>query len=209
MKFLAGLVLLFAFNVNAQIPACTSASQFPLPTTSVKPIGAPDLVRGTCKSAVETNAVGGAVAFWCQLTPQDQPKWYLYAVRWSAITGPMRDDFMGVLSSADPASAIQAMTAKYQNTSVLNMCDVWEPVRDRFNAMKPVVQAAPAWVVARYSGLSTRPAFPVVAGVRSLTSTSRAFTGSVCDPSITIVEGASTYMTFSGAKGSVTLCSHP
>lgn len=208
------LTVLLSVAANAQIalplqPCITDRPDWPVPTAA-KPAGLPQSLGGQCGlPIVEANAVGAAAAYWCAQPAPQPAKLYLYAVRWSAITPAMLVDYAALGLPGDNAERIRAMQAKYQTSNVFDMCDVWEPAIARINAAMPVPAAAPAWVVAvnpvSTTVPATRPAFAVVAGKRSLSSTARATVGAACDMSVTIVEGSSTYG--QTAPGFVAICS--
>ena len=208
---LAFILLVLATAAQAQIalpllPCQDIVTPRPL-TAAVRPAGLPPQLSGTCGTPVlESNTTGAAAAYWCTNPPPAPPALYLYAVRWSAITAPMLADFARLGLPGDNAARIVAMQAKYQTESVWDMCDVWEPARERINAAMPGPPSAQAWVVAKYSTQSSRPAYPVINGVRAVASTSRAVVGVACDCSKPIIEGIVTYCPFVGSGTSVAIC---
>ena len=212
------LVLLAALMV-----ATTAQAQIALPllpcmdivtprpvTTALRPAGLPPQYGGTCSlPIIESNATGAAAAYWCATPPPASPALYLYAVRWSAVTVPMLADFALLGLPGDNAERIRAMRAKYQTENVWDMCDVWEPMRERINAAMPAPAPARPWTVAKYSLQTTRPAYPVLNGVRGTTSTSRAPVGATCDCTAPLREGLTTYCPFTGSGTSVAICTQP
>ena len=187
--------LMFAATAQAQIalpllPCMDIVTPHPL-TTPLRPAGLPPQYGGSCSlPIIESNATGAAAAYWCATPPPAPPALYLYAVRWSAVTVPMLADFALLGLPGDNAERIRAMRAKYQTENVWDMCDVWQPMRERINAAMP----KPAvWRVAKNSTYLTRPAFPVIAGKRSATATGRATVGAACNCAAPVIEGTSTY----------------
>lgn len=163
-------------------------------TTAVRPAGLPPQLGGSCTAPIiESNATGAAVAWWCPRAAPQPPLLHLYAVRWDYINATLLLDYATLGLPGDNAERVRAMTARYQNQSVWDMCDVWEPMRERINAAMPAPAPAPTWVVAKYSLLPTRPAFAVVAGKRSAVSSGRATVGKPCDCAAPLVDGLLTW----------------
>lgn len=64
----------------------------------------------------------------------------------------------------------------------------------------------PVWKVAINPGATTRPAYPLVDGVRGRTANGRATVGADCDCSARSVEGSSVYCGVNGRTDQVALC---
>jgi hypothetical protein len=88
------------------------------------------------------------------------------------------------------------------------MCDVWGPARERINAAMPATLAAPTWFVAKNGIYPDRPAYPVIAGKRSYSSTSRVKVGTPCDCAVApITEGTLKFCQVAPAL--VAVCTQP
>jgi len=207
--FIAALIALFTIAANAQIliplqPCITDRPDLPLPTPA-KPVGLPQQMQGDCTSVIEANGVGAAAAFWCKRPAPQPPKLYLYAVRWDAITPAMLTDYAALGLPGDNAERIRAMQAKYQTKSAWDMCEVWEPMRERINAAMPASEPLPVWKVAPNGTYPDRPSYAVTNGVRATTSKTRALVGAACDMSVSFIAGTTVYGTTS--PGFVAVCS--
>ncbi len=86
---------------------------------------------------------------------------------------------------------------------VLMNDEVAKVVEERILPNKP---PSPVWKVKPNGTYTTRPAYPIVNGVRSTTSTARATIGAVCDMSVRSVEGTSSYGAHDSTRSTVTLC---
>lgn len=121
-----------------QLPCIISPPQHALPNPVPRPVGTPQQLQGSCTAVYEANAIGGAVAFWCRQRAPKPPVLYLYAVRWSAVTPEMLADIAKLgLPGADNRDRIRDMQARHQTQHVLDMCDVWGPMRERIDAARP------------------------------------------------------------------------
>lgn len=212
--FIALSLALFAGLAHAQLliplqECITDRPDLPLPVPT-KPPGVPPQLGGTCTLAViETNAIGGAAAYWCPQPAPLPPHLSIDAVRWSEVTPAMLVDFAQLGLPGDNAERIRAMRAKYQTANVADMCDVWGPARLRINAAMPAPQV---WVVPPNPSAAdkSRPAYAVNAdGTRGKADGKRAAAGSVCALAVRkIVEGSSTYGAYGPANSaaSVALC---
>lgn len=204
----------YAQVMSFPIPACVPRAPLTTLPVPVAPNGLPDRMGGICPGLIEVNAAGAAAAFACPLAG-GSPILYLYAVRWASITPAMLTDFAQLGLPGDNAERIKLLQAHYQDTNVWDMCDVWGPARERINALMPTTPTPPpisaplSWVVAKYSLQSTRPAYRVVSGARSTTSTSRAAVGATCDCAAPIQEGITTWCPFTGSGGAVSVCVKP
>lgn len=195
-----------------------TALTVPAPGT---PPGKPAQWGGQCSTHLHTSTVGAAALMLCPRPGGGTPLVGLYAVRWSALTPAMAGEFAAL--PFQPAASAVEFQRKYATQHVLDMCDVWGPARERWNAAYAAattpVQPAPQWLVAIFGVQDTRPAFTVVAGKRGPQATTRApvTTGQApnkqrvpCDCSAPVVEGATTYCpwrTDAGpVAGFVTVC---
>ena len=208
----AGIALASCQPVYAQstlpIPPCEDRAPLPLPT-AVAPAGVPKQIGGTCEVLVEHNLVGVAAALLCVQagTPVSLS---LYAVRHTSVTPAMVVDFLTLGLPGDNRERIRAIQAKYQDTNVWDMCDVWGPMRERINSravdLTPVVGPLPTWVVAKYAFQPTRPTFyiepstpPAIPGPVLISATGRATVGTSCDCTKTsIVVSRVQYCAFQG-----------
>ena len=207
-------MLMFATAAQAQISVpllpCTAIVTPRALDLPVRPAGVPDALKLqdpsvlSCKTIVEVNTVGGAAAMWCGT------KLYLYAVRWTSVNQQMMADFMDLAMPGDTPEKMRAMQAKYQDTNVWDMCDVWGPARDRINAAMP---APVTWVVAKFSVQPTRPGFFLSATGTLTPAPLRATVGSACDCADKSLDaGGAHYCTFvdsehSNVGSAVTVCS--
>ena len=107
---------------------------------------------------------------------------------------------VAAVDTAGNESEVSAIVSKAITGSV---CDAPVP------APTPTPPPARLWNVAKYSLQTTRPAYPVVNGVRSTTSTSRAPVGATCDCTAPLREGLTTYCPFTGSGTSVAICTQP
>jgi len=167
---------------------------------------APAEVKGSGTPAVlEPNAAGVAVAWWCPGT--FTPTLALYAVRWDALTDPMRSQLSALPGATSPAAAIEQMRIAHATTPLSDdaLRAIWEPARARILASRP---ADTVWLVARNGTTLTRPSYPVTDGVRStIASAVRATVDMTCGcMRLRVVEGTSTYCAFDGASALVALC---
>jgi hypothetical protein len=157
------------------------------------------------KAVLELNATGGAVAWWCP--GRFKPTLSLYAVRWDAMSEPLRADLNALVASPDQTVAgIDRMRATHAtvplNDAGLRL--VWEPARARMLASRP---SNPLWLVARNGIVTTRPAYTSAGGVRQAMSSTRATVGVSCGClRLNIVEGQMVYCGFDNTSQLVTLC---
>lgn len=203
------LALAFATPAAAQVtfplPPCEARPPLPVPAASA-PAGLPMQWGGSCTAAVEANTVGAAAALFCP-RPVGPAAAYLYAVRWSAVTPAMAADFaMLGLPGGDGRERVRAFQAKYQTANVWDMCDVWGPARERFNAAmpppKPPAPPAPSWVTASTSAYSLRSGgLGPLAGSASL--------GAACDCGKALQVGTASYCPFAGGGALVARCKRP
>lgn len=114
----------------------------PLPVP-VPPRFAPGLPKQlggkVCTAALVTaDAIGGAVGWWCPKVAPEKAQLAIYAVKWDAITLPMLLDFATLLMpGTDNATLLLEMQTKYQSLHILDMCNVWNPLATRLNAIYP------------------------------------------------------------------------
>lgn len=179
-RLIAALLLLFAVAANAQI--CTAQP-------STLPVLTGGNSSGWWAAQWHPCAEGGFGVSVFSVLPKGAP-----------VPAPSASGSGAVLMAAWLATSIDdpAVTA-------MSAAD-----RASILAAKPPVQLPPSqWAVAKFSTLSTRPAYPVSNGVRSATSTARATVGATCDCTAPIVEGLTTYCPYQGSSGLVTVCTKP
>lgn len=156
-----------------QPPCVLSPPRHALPDPVPRPIGTPQQLQGSCTAVYEANTFGGAVAYWCKQRAPKPPLLYMYAVRWSAVTAEMLTDFAKLgLPGGDNRDRIRDMQAKYQTMHVLDLCEVWGPMRLRIDAARPggpllpALDPADTWIVdgPPFTNVPTRAYRPVYAG---------------------------------------------
>lgn len=100
--------------------------------------GVPKQLGGNCTEAIMTaDGVGGAVGWWCAQPEPERARLYLFAVEWDKITMPMVLDFGQLLLMSDKAARITQMHRTYQSLNIRDMCNIWNPLVDRLNAVYP------------------------------------------------------------------------
>lgn len=123
------------------LPECVESPPLrALPKPVPRPIGTPLQLKGSCPAVYELNEYGLAVAFWCKQAPPKPPVLHLYAVRTEFVQSHpelLVDIAMLGLPGADNRDRIQQLQSKYQTVHVLDMCEVWEPMRSRIDAARP------------------------------------------------------------------------
>lgn len=107
---------------------------------------------------------------------------------------------VAAVDTAGKESEVSAIVSKAITGSA---CDAPVP------APVPTPPPTRQWTVAKYSLQTTRPAYPVLNGVRGTTSTSRAPVGATCDCTAPLREGLTTYCPFTGSGTSVAICTQP
>lgn len=168
-----------------------------------------DLSGSGTKAVIDFNTTGGAAAWWCP--GRFAPTLTLYAVRWDAMTDPLRADLSALASQPDHAG-IERMQAAHATTPLGSdvLRPVWEPAKARMLASRP---ADPVWLVARNGAYTTRPAYLVVAGPDSLSvigstaTAARATVGASCAcVRLRVVTGPTTYCGIDGESQLVAVC---
>lgn len=159
------LLCLLAFDVFAQQPKpilleadgrltkrCGATVRDP-PLTLPPPIettglGLPKQLLGNCTEAILTaDGKGGAVGYWCAQVDPEKARLRLFAVQWSMVTLPMILDFSSLLILPNKEQRIADMHRKYQSLNIRDMCDIWNPLVDRLNAIYPApLPALKQWV---------------------------------------------------------------
>jgi len=90
---------------------------------------------------------GGAVGYWCAQSEPEGARLYLFAAEWDKITMPMVLDFSAMILMSDKTTRITDMHKKYQSLNIRDMCDIWNPLVDRLNAIYPApLPALKQWV---------------------------------------------------------------
>ena len=150
---LAVLVAGHAYSSEYILPCTGTGPALATPTPAkppgmpaqVKPAaGAPPICGPYIVGYAPTGVVGG---YWCQSSPDAQPRPVMGAVRWSFFTPEMAADLAAIPLAGDSAEAARLFQVKHQTTHFYNLCDVWgHPSTDwraRFNAAMPVVRPPP------------------------------------------------------------------
>lgn len=152
MKHLIALILLFVplladaqlvmpdGKLNTFCGAVPRVPPLPVPPPPRSAPGLPKQLKGTvCTEALVTADIKGAAAgWWCPKVTPENAQLALYAVKWDAITLPMLIDFGSLLlPGVDTAVRLLEMQTKYQSLSILDMCDIWNPLAARLNAIYP------------------------------------------------------------------------
>lgn len=151
-----------------------------------------------------------------------------YRARWIVTTpraikdiGLLKDAFLAGWPNLS-AEARATLAAKYAYLvlplDAPELAAVWCPVWPQITAGTPVVSPTPsAWIVAKNGLNTTRPTYPVIAGLRSKTPNGVAAVGTDCDTAAAILEpvvaGSTVMLTWgypvprgAAPAGSVTLC---
>lgn len=109
----------------------------PAPTEAPKPACLPAPAGAGTNIIVESNPYGMAAGWWCKGTSKTPPRFYLYAMRWSALSPALMFDAALVAMSTSKAAAIQAHQRKWQTSDIRDLCDVWGPMAPRLLAVRP------------------------------------------------------------------------
>jgi len=176
---------------------------------SLLPIAAsactPAEIGGTgTRSVIELNTTGGAAAWWCP--GPFKPSLALYAVRWDALTDPLRADLAALPAAADHLVAIERMRAAHVTMPLASdaLRPVWLPARDRIAAARP---HDPVWIVARNGTYATRPAYALIAEHTLSTTTARATVGASCGcRRLHYIDRSTTYCGIDGESQLVAVC---
>lgn len=158
-------------------------------------------VTSTTKWDIGVNDKGLWASRWLVCKEGGEPIHHFYAATRGAVEQ--------VLNADGAVAASVAFGKLFLSASITEpvLVEVYAPDQARIDAGRP--RPPPAWTVAKYSLQTTRPAYPVVNGVRSSTSTGRAAIGAACDCAAPLREGLTTYCPFTGSAGSVAVCAKP
>lgn len=188
---------------------------------SADPKCAPKAADGPGEGArVFENAHGECYGYWCPIAGEWKPWTYCSLHKYKSISA-VSAVFKSLALAADPLSALIATTrsaaiqplpedvAPFAALKLAALADL--------EASKPtgVLPAPIEWVVAEATSADgTRPAYPVVAGVRSTVASGRATSGVECRPSIASFPGATASQIWAAyapqfSPSSVTLCRRP
>ncbi len=135
-------------RLNATCAPTPRVPPLPVPPVVARS-GLPTQLGGNCTEALVTaDSNGAAAGWWCPQPSPDNARVRLFAVKWSAITLPMLIDFGKLaLPLVDREAAITEMNRKYSSLHILDMCDVWNPLVARLNAIYPApLPAVVPWV---------------------------------------------------------------
>jgi len=165
-----------------------------------------ELAGSGTRAVLEVNAAGTAAAWWCP--GRFEPAFALYAVRWDAMTDPLRADLAALSSARDQTVAgIDRMRATHATAPLDSdaLRPVWAPARERILASRPL---DPVWLVAKNGTTMTRPTYLVTNGVRGTTAAStRASVGATCGcVRLRVIEGATVYCGVDGTSQLVAVC---
>ena len=186
--------------------AAPAGAVLPAVTCAPAPVG-----TGTVPT-LRWNAAGVTGWYHCQ---KPDGRW---ATSWGAETWDsfrahaVNTDALAVAQAADPVAALNAILATRVSLPLADpsLTPVWCPYAREMIASQPAPAATPpppaAWIVARYSTQTSRPAYPVTNGVRGTMSTMRASVGATCDCTSPLVEGVTTYCPFPSSGGAVAMC---
>lgn len=171
-RFLAFCLLVASVSSNAAQPACWPA----------------EVPGGTGSTTVVLQIAEGMSFVWkCP-----DGKLYYRAVLLS-YTGPGTGAlFAEALTYKSPTEALAALWSKYDTPG---SGPAWDTLTEKtIAAGRAAFGGKPAFIVAKNGTVTTRPAFAVVAGKRSFSSTNRALVGSACDcAALKLTEGSTTY----------------
>jgi hypothetical protein len=126
-------------KLNTTCAAMGREPPLPVPPPPRFAPGLPKQFKGQCTEALITgNWKGGAVGWWCPKVTPEKAQIAIYAVTWESLTLPMLIDFgMLLMPGVDNAAKMLEMQTKYQSLSILDMCDIWNPIAARLNAIYP------------------------------------------------------------------------
>ena len=161
---------------------------------------------------VRANAAGMVAWRYCQDPASGKYGWQMAVGAWAeAASAPRMALELAAAGLAMDEAALQAFSAKYIDRPLTDplYLPVWCPFVGEMQAGIPAPPAAKPWTVAKFSVQPTRPAFPVVNGVRGLISTGRAPVGAVCDCTKPLAEAGTTFCPFAGGGALVALCTPP
>lgn len=166
----------------------------------------------------------GTYAKWVEVQPDDDKTVSGYALWWHCRTAyevtstailTCRSDKLGQCLTPDVSSLLAnsydgGKVASLWGARVKSFADSGDPwiaaVAWQDHVKADARSQVPQWTVATNGVFTTRPAFPLVGGVRSQTSTARATVSATCDCKVRSVEGKSTYCAHDEARLTVTLC---
>jgi len=172
-----------------------------------------ELAGSGTRAVLEVNATGTAAAWWCP--GRFEPALALYAVRWDAMTDPLRADLAALSSARDQTVAgIDRMRATHATAPLASdaLRPVWEQARERIQVSRPT---NPLWLVAKNGTCGpgstlgcSRPTYLVTNGVRGTTATStRATVGASCGcVRLRVLEGTTVYCGVDGESELVAVC---
>jgi hypothetical protein len=170
--------------------------------------------------------VGGAgtPADWVRVQPDDDKTAYGYALWWhcrnaydvtqtviltcdaSKLWSCLTPDVSAAMA-APSGSKLAALWAIKLTHGSIGSPDFWiHAVAWQDHIKQDRQLKRPVWTVASNRTLTTRPAYPLVNGVRSTTSTARALVAATCDCSVRAVEGTATYCAHDSGRVTVALC---
>lgn len=178
-----------------------------LPSPRLPP-GLPKQLGGNCTPALVTaDGVGGAVGWWCPRITPENAQLALYAVKWDAVTLPMLVDFtLLLLPGVDNTAKLLEMQTKYQSLNIRDMCNVWNPLAARLNAIYPPPLPLPqqGW---KANGTTI---FKYASGRLTGATTRKATVGAACDGITVVTAGAYTYQgLIGGPADEKTACTRP
>jgi len=154
----------------------------------------------TLSWGITTEPPGAWATWWCP-TDRFSP--------WSASITAVRFDLLGKAATTAGGVAIQAkdqtalVALRDRSVHTPELASVWLQGLDETLRARP---PGPVWIVAPNGTAATRPAYPIVNGVRGATSTGRAEVRATCDCKVRSVEGASVYCATNEARTLVALC---
>lgn len=141
------------------------------------------------------------VAYWKCISPYDPPRVRAIWCPKEFLTGDCLINGVEVAIASRSLDRLAEAWAKNIQHNYAN-----DEVEKVLRAVEASLPPVPIWKVAKNGTSTTRPAYPILNGVRSTTSTARATVGATCDCSVRSVEGKSTYCAWEPTKTTVALC---